>query len=188
MECWSISYAASRLAGCTKQIKGVGSWYTSAAVTFNQPHQINTSHHQPIMKFTSTVISLLAVTLPVIAQTETLSYDNTYDNPNLSLSTVACSNGPNGLMTKGYTTLGQLPTFPNVGGVYTVTGWDSAYCGTCYNVTYGSKTITVLAVDVATAGFNVAEAAMNTLTGNQAEFLGRVSVTSVEVNASLCGL
>lgn len=55
-------------------------------------------------------------------------------------------------------------------------------------VSTGSKTISVLAVDVATAGFNVAEAAMNTLTGNQAEFLGRVTVTSVEVDASLCGL
>lgn len=118
MECWSISYTGSRLAGCTKQIKGVGSWYTSAADTVNQPHQSNTSYHQPIMKFTSTVISFLAVALPVLAQSETLSYDNTYDNPNLSLSTVACSNGPNGLMTKGYSTLGQLPSFPNVGGVY----------------------------------------------------------------------
>lgn len=140
------------------------------------------------MKFTSAIISLLAIALPVLAQTESLSYDNTYDNPDLSLSTVACSNGPNGLITKGYTTLGQLPTFPNVGGVYTVTGWDSAYCGSCYEVTYGSKTIAVLAVDVASAGFNVAEAAMNTLTGNQAQFLGRVSVTSVAVNASVCGL
>ncbi|KAG2139050.1 Cerato-platanin [Suillus clintonianus] len=140
------------------------------------------------MKFTSAIISLLAIALPVLAQTETLSYDNTYDNPSQSLSTVACSDGPNGLITKGYTTLGQLPNFPNVGGVYTVTGWDSAYCGTCYEVTYGSNTIAILAVDVATAGFNVAEAAMNTLTGNQAAFLGRVSVTSVQVNASVCGL
>ncbi|KAG1749561.1 Cerato-platanin [Suillus lakei] len=140
------------------------------------------------MKFTSTIISILAIALPVLAQTESLSYDNTYDNPDTSLSTVACSDGPNGLITKGYTTLGQLPNFPNVGGVYTVTGWDSPYCGTCYEVTYGSNTIAILAVDVATAGFNVAEAAMNTLTGGQAAFLGRVSVTSVQVNASACGL
>lgn len=69
------------------------------------------------MKFTSTVISLLAVALPVLAQTESLSYDNTYDNADQSLTTVACSDGPNGLMSLGYTTLGQLPTFPNVGGV-----------------------------------------------------------------------
>ncbi|KAG1806249.1 Cerato-platanin [Suillus fuscotomentosus] len=140
------------------------------------------------MKFTSAVISLLAITLPVLAQTESLSYDNTYDNADLSLDEVACSDGPNGLISKGYTTLGQLPTFPNVGGVYTVTGWDSVYCGTCYEVTYGSETIAILAVDVASLGFNIAEAAMNTLTDNEAAFLGRVSVTSVQVNASVCGL
>ncbi|KAG1856634.1 Cerato-platanin [Suillus subalutaceus] len=140
------------------------------------------------MKFTSAVISLLAIALPVLAQTESLSYDNTYDNADQSLTTVACSNGPNGLMNYGYTTLGQLPNFPNIGGVYTVTGWDSVYCGTCYEVTYGSTTIAILAVDTASEGFNVAEAAMNELTGNQAEFLGRVTVTSVQVNASVCGL
>jgi hypothetical protein len=140
------------------------------------------------MKFTSAVTSLLAIALPVLAQTESLSYDNTYDNADLSLDSVACSDGPNGLISKGYTTLGQLPTFPNVGGAYTVTGWDSVYCGTCYEVTYGDTTIAILAVDVATEGFNVAEEAMNTLTGNQAVFLGRVDVTSVQVNASVCGL
>jgi hypothetical protein len=140
------------------------------------------------MKFTSAVTSLLAIALPVLAQTESLSYDTTYDNADLSLDSVACSDGPNGLISKGYTTLGQLPTFPNVGGAYTVTGWDSVYCGTCYEVTYGDTTIAILAVDVATEGFNVAEEAMNTLTGNQAVFLGRVDVTSVQVNASVCGL
>ncbi|KAG0694646.1 Cerato-platanin [Suillus ampliporus] len=140
------------------------------------------------MKFTSAIISFLAVTLPVLAQTESLSYDTTYDDASLSLDSVACSDGPNGLITKGYTTLGSLPTFPNVGGVYTVTGWDSAACGTCYNVTYGSTTIAVLAVDTATEGFNLSEEAMNALTGNEAVFLGRVSVTAVEVAASVCGL
>ncbi|KAG2109441.1 Cerato-platanin [Suillus cothurnatus] len=140
------------------------------------------------MKITVAFTSLLAIALPVLAQTESLSYDTTYDNADLSLDSVACSDGPNGLISKGYTTLGQLPTFPNVGGAYTVTGWDSVYCGTCYEVTYGDTTIAVLAVDVATEGFNVAEEAMNTLTGNQAVFLGRVDVTSVQVNASVCGL
>jgi len=140
------------------------------------------------MKFTAGIVSLLTIALPVLAQTESLSYDTTYDNPNLSLDYVACSDGPNGLITKGYTTLGQLPTYPNVGGVYTVTGWDSAYCGSCYNVTYGSKTIAVLAVDTASEGFNLSEEAMNALTGNQAAFLGRVSVTAVPVAASVCGI
>ncbi|KAF9239158.1 Cerato-platanin [Melanogaster broomeanus] len=141
------------------------------------------------MKFASVAATLLALALPIVSQTtQTLSYDTTYDNPSLSLTSVACSDGVNGLMSKGYTTLSSLPTFPNLGGVYTVTGWNSAACGTCYNVTYGSKTLSVLAVDVALDGFNLSEEAMNTLTGGLAVELGRVTVTSVQVPASVCGI
>ena len=138
------------------------------------------------MKFASLAAAVLAFALPAFAQTvESLSYDTTYDNAFLPLTSVACSNG---LMSKGYTTLGSLPTFPNLGGVYTVTGWDSAACGTCYEVTYGDTTLAVLAVDVALEGFNLSEEAMNTLTGGLAVELGRVSVTATEVDASVCGI
>ncbi|KAG8217103.1 immunomodulatory protein [Butyriboletus roseoflavus] len=141
------------------------------------------------MKFASLAAAAFAFALPAFAQvSESLSYDTTYDNAGLSLDSVACSDGTNGLITKGYTTLGSLPTFPNVGGVYTVTGWNSAYCGTCYQITYGSKSIYALAVDVSLDGFNLSEEAMNTLTGGLAVELGRVEVTSTEVAASYCGL
>lgn len=138
------------------------------------------------MKFSSVFFSISIFVLSTLAQTtETLSYDTSYDDTTLSLSSVACSDGTNGLETKGYTTLGSLPTFPNVGGVYSVTGYNSVACGTCYNVTYGSKTVTILAVK---AGFTISETAMNTLTGNLAVELGRVDVTATQVNASACGL
>ncbi|KAH7911908.1 Cerato-platanin [Hygrophoropsis aurantiaca] len=141
------------------------------------------------MKFAAFALSIAALALPAVSQTTySLSYDNTYDDATLSLDDVACSDGTNGLITKGYTELGQLPTYPNVGGFVAVTGWNSAACGTCYEVTYGSETITVTAVDVALDGFNLSEEAMNTLTGNQAAFLGRVNVTAVAVDASTCGL
>ena len=140
------------------------------------------------MKFVSVATAVLAFALPAFAQTESLSYDTTYDNPSLPLTSVACSDGANGLITKGYTTLGSLPTFPNVGGVYTVTGWNSPACGTCYNVTYGGKTLSVLAVDVGLDGFNLSEEAMNTLTGGLAVELGRVEVTATQVPASVCGI
>ena len=141
------------------------------------------------MKFASLATAVLAFALPAFAQTvESLSYDTTYDDASLPLTSVACSDGVNGLMSKGYTTLGSLPTFPNLGGVYTVTGWDSAACGTCYEVTYGDTTLAVLAVDVALEGFNLSEEAMNTLTGGLAVELGRVSVTATEVDASVCGI
>lgn len=141
------------------------------------------------MKFISLTAAALAFALPAFAQvSESLSYDTTYDDASLSLTSVACSNGVNGLMSKGYTTLGSLPTFPYLGGVYTVTGWNSPACGTCYEVTYGSTTIAVLAVDVALDGFNLSEEAMNKLTGGLAVELGRVEVTSTQVDPSVCGL
>lgn len=141
------------------------------------------------MKFSSVLFFTSVFVLSALAQTtETLSYDTTYDDASLSLSSVACSDGANGFETKGYTTLGSLPTFPNVGGVYTVAGWNSTACGTCYSVTYGSKTVAILAVDVSKAGFTISETAMNTLTGDLAVDLGRVDVTATQVDASVCGL
>ncbi|KAH7920670.1 immunomodulatory protein [Leucogyrophana mollusca] len=141
------------------------------------------------MKFATVALSFAALVLPALSQaTYSLSYDTLYDESTLSLDDVSCSDGTNGLITKGYTTLGQLPTFPNVGGAIAVTGWNSAACGSCWEVTYGSETIAVTAVDVALDGFNLSEEAMNTLTGGLAVELGRVNVTAVQVAASTCGL
>jgi hypothetical protein len=141
------------------------------------------------MKLTSVLFSIATIILAASAQTtQTLSYDTVYDDSSLPLSSFACSDGANGLETKGYTTLESLPTFPNVGGVYTVTGWNSAACGSCYQVTYMNNTVTILAVDVSKEGFTVSEEAMNTLTGGLAAEAGRVDVTATQVDASACGL
>ena len=89
----------------------------------------------------------------------------------------------------GFTTFSSLPTFPNIGGAPEVTGFDSPNCGTCWNLTFTptGQTITVTAIDVATAGVNIALEAMNTLTGGRAVDLGRVNATVVEVDKTLRG-
>ncbi|KAG6840617.1 hypothetical protein C0991_005516 [Blastosporella zonata] len=143
------------------------------------------------MKFSSVLAPF--VLLPTLALAVTLSYDQTYDNSGQSLNTVACSDGPNGLITAGFTTFGSLPKFPYIGGAQAVAAWDSPNCGTCWNLTYTnpkgvSKSISVLAVDHTDTGFNIALEAMNVLTANQATFLGRVDVTAAQVAASVCGL
>ncbi|KAF9533606.1 snodprot1 [Crepidotus variabilis] len=140
------------------------------------------------MKFAAVTLSLLPVIFAL-----TTSYDTAYDNKGQSLATVACSDGSNGLLTKNYTTFGSLPSFPFIGGAPPIAGWNSASCGTCWNLTYTaqnvSKTITVLGIDVATPdSFNIAKAALDALTGNQAQQLGRVPVTAVQVNTTFCGL
>jgi hypothetical protein len=142
------------------------------------------------MKFTLAVASLLTTLLPSLVCADTLSFDNTYDNASGDMNTVACSTGLNGLVTKGFKTFGSLPDFPLVGGGQAVAGFNSTNCGTCWALTFAptGKTVNILVIDHAQSGFNVAQAAMDRLTNNQAVELGRVNVTSKQVAASACGL
>jgi hypothetical protein len=123
----------------------------------------------------------------------TVAYDGKYDVGATSLNTVACSDGPNGLESRNYTTFGTLPSFPNIGAAFAVAGWNSPECGSCWQLTYTtaqeSRSITITAVDHAGASsFNIGLKAMNILTDNQAVALGRVSVTATQVPSSECGL
>lgn len=138
------------------------------------------------MQFTTLILAITALVSNALAVT--VSYDQTYDNAGGSLATVACSDGPNGLLTKGFSTFGSLPHFPNIGGAAAVAGWNSAQCGSCWKLTYNGRSINVLAVDHTDAGFNIALEAMNTLTNNQAVFLGRIDATATQVASSQCGL
>jgi hypothetical protein len=137
------------------------------------------------MKFFATLLALPAVVFGV-----SLSFDPVYDNASGSLTTVACSDGPNGLIPRGFNTFGQLPGFPNIGGAPAVTGHGSSACGSCWQVTYSGtgNTINILAIDTGAAGFNIALEAMNTLTNGQAENLGRIDVNAIQLDPTACGL
>lgn len=158
------------------------------------------------MKFLTTACALLAslhlagaAPAPQSVEAEaaaavsvSVSYDQKYDVKQSSLTTVACSDGVNGLMSKGYTTFGSLPKFPLIGGAPTVPGWNSPNCGKCYQLHYKAgnvdRTINVLAIDAAPGGFNIGLEAMNRLTNNQAVNLGRVTATYTPVADKLCGM
>ncbi|KAF7374944.1 hypothetical protein MSAN_00380500 [Mycena sanguinolenta] len=147
----------------------------------------------------------------VAALADTVAFDQIYDERSESLDVVvragvlvkatfilshnflaqACSNGVNGLESKGFTTFGSLPKFPFIGAAGAVEGFNSVNCGTCWQLTYAPTgvTIDVLAIDHAGAGtFNIALEAMDVLTKNQSVQLGRVTVTSKQVASSVCGL
>ena len=79
------------------------------------------------MKFIS-IVALLAAPFAVSA---TRIGWAAYDNGEQSLNTVACSNGPNGLVTRGYSVFKDLPTFPNISGSSLVT-WNSPLCGSLH--------------------------------------------------------
>ncbi|CAI7623353.1 unnamed protein product [Penicillium pancosmium] len=114
------------------------------------------------------------------ATSVSVSYDPKFDVAGSSLNTVSCSDGVNGLVSR-YPTFGNLPTFPRIGGAPTIAGWNSPNCGNCYSLHYKGgkvdKTIKVIAIDAAPGGFNIGKQAMNLLTNNQAEALGRVTAT-----------
>ncbi|EPQ58758.1 hypothetical protein GLOTRDRAFT_9070, partial [Gloeophyllum trabeum ATCC 11539] len=137
--------------------------------------------------FTVALLSLAASALPLALGVK-VSYDPVYDNADQSLDTVACSDGPNGLETLHYTTFGSLPGFPYIGGTDKVEGWNSAQCGTCWQLQYNGKYMNIVAVDHADEGFNISEEAMNELTGGQAEQLGEVDVTVTQVDKAFCWL
>ncbi|KAF8894768.1 Cerato-platanin-domain-containing protein [Infundibulicybe gibba] len=86
------------------------------------------------MKFTTSV-SLGLSLLPLIAA-DSVSFDPVYDNANQSLATVSCSNGANGLLTRGFTTFGSLPNLAHIGGATAVEGFNSVNCGTCWQLTF----------------------------------------------------
>lgn len=145
------------------------------------------------MKFSKIALSATLSLLPSLTQGTLLSYDTVYDNPKGSLTTVACSDGSYGLLTRGYKTFGNLPRYPYIGGSDLVKGWNSPNCGSCHQLTYTNATgfksvINVLVVDVAVAGFNVAQRAMDDLTGGHAVAIGVANVTAKQVNPSVCGL
>jgi len=122
------------------------------------------------------------------AAATTVSYDTGYDESSRSMTSVACSDGPNGLITKGYSTQDSIPGFPNIGASSTIPGWNSDQCGQCFSLSYNDGApIYVTAIDHAADGMVLSKAAMNKLTNNQADFLGRVEANVVKVGVDKCG-
>ena len=190
LTCFKSYFAAFAqvLPGCSK--------YKSSKTRDHSNHQTQPTFSNHIltiftMKFTSTILSIAAL-ISVASAGPTpgsvVRYNTIYDNPQGSLNNVACSNGENGLVTKGYSTFDTLPAFPFIGGVSAVKGWNSPKCGSCWELTYsgnGNK-IYVTAVDTISDGFDISLFAMDALTNGQAKKLDSIHVQSQEVAAIHC--
>ena len=145
------------------------------------------------MQFKTFTLALITAALSAPAasasptsKTLKVTFDQTYDNASKSLLGVACSNGENGLLTKGFTTLGSLPAFPYVGGAQFVEGWNSAMCGSCWTLTYKGKSINVVAVDTAGVGFNLAKQAFDALADPFAMQQGSLEAVVARADDWLC--
>jgi Cerato-platanin len=73
---------------------------------------------------------ILASVVPSLATR--VAYDNGYDDGSRSLNAVACSDGNNGLIQKyGWTTQGQISSFPRIGASDAIQGWNSPNVSLC---------------------------------------------------------
>jgi hypothetical protein len=151
-------------------------------------------HRTLTMRIPTNLISLVAlfavtdVTEVTDTATEPVRANPIYDNYGTSLNIVACSNGANGLVTKGYDTFGSLPGFPYIGGAYAVTGWNSTECGSCWKLTYPTTGVSVYytAIDTINAGFDVSDQTMSKLT--KGKHPDEIDVQSSQVAKHFCGL
>ena len=151
------------------------------------------------MKFSSTIITLAALFSVAIAcppipptpgSTEPVRPNNFYDNPSQSLNNVACSNGPNGLVDN-FPTFNSLPTFPFIGGGFSVGNWGSPECGSCWELTnpVTGITIFVTAIDTISSGFDLSVEAVEALIGGPLpSSFSEVDVDATEVPKSFCGI
>ncbi|KAJ6436103.1 hypothetical protein O9K51_11377 [Purpureocillium lavendulum] len=122
------------------------------------------------------------------ANAATGPYNSVRDSSRAANFGVACSDGSHGLQQHGYLTLGSVPNFPMIGSAHAISGWNSANCGTCWRLTYEGNSVTVLAIDHCTSGFDLSFQAMNNLTDGRALELGRINADAVQISASECGM
>ena len=117
------------------------------------------------------------------AITENLSFDPIFDDGATSTSVVACE-----ISQAEFPTFSSIPTFPNIGGIPFITGPESAFCGSCWNISIPTFETSVIftAIDAAVDAFNVSLETENTLTdGNIVG--GVLIVDATQVDNSLCG-
>ncbi|KIJ51988.1 hypothetical protein M422DRAFT_43519 [Sphaerobolus stellatus SS14] len=136
-----------------------------------------------------------AIPITLITQTSatnittTVTFDTVYDSPSGELNTVSCGASPSLIdRPNANHTFGFLPNFPLIGGAFTIKGFNNPNCGTCWALTYQNMTINVLAIDTSVEGFNIAQVALDLLTGGKAVELSRVDVVAEQVPVSGCGL
>ena len=140
------------------------------------------------MQFSTIAILSAIVGFVAAGDPAQVRYDTIYDTSAQSTLTVACSDGINGLYTKGYHTLGAIPNFPMIGAAAKVTGWNSDQCGRCFKIYWAQtgKSIYVTAVDVARAGdFVLSKAAFDALTNNQSA-LGTITAAYAPADRTMC--
>ena len=114
-----------------------------------------------------------------------VTWDATYDKPEGSTYSVACSNGPHGLAEK-YPHFKNFPDFPHLGGAFNVK-WGSPNCGKCWKLSdkKSKRFIYFTAIDATGSGFNIGKRAFIQLGGSIEA--GTLEAEAISVPAHFCG-
>ena len=109
-------------------------------------------------------------------------------NPSFPLTSCACSDGAHGLITRwGYQDLSSLYPFVTA---FSLSPWNSPYCGDCIKLNYGSNTIYVTVIDLCgsvggfDAHFDISPDAFQLLVGSTEA--GHVNVGWDYASSNLC--
>ncbi|OJA10299.1 hypothetical protein AZE42_05545 [Rhizopogon vesiculosus] len=140
-------------------------------------------------------ITLLLYSLPLARRwhrtsTVNVTYSSTYDDSDQSTYTVNCSAG---LIDRGYTTFGSLPSFPNIGAIPNIIE-DHSLCGTCWQLNYTTtsgddNTIYFAAIDTPpdSSSFIISQQAFDDLTSND-NSSSTITAVATQVNETICGM
>ena len=119
--------------------------------------------------------------LPIVVYNVT--WTNKYDNKNGDTKHAACS-----ILAHRYPHYKDFPHFPYIGAAWNAQK-DSAYCGSCWNLTNlkTHKTISIIPMDSAKSGYNISKEAFNVLNGGK---LGSswLQAEAKQVDPHFCGI
>ncbi|EXL52657.1 hypothetical protein FOCG_08446 [Fusarium oxysporum f. sp. radicis-lycopersici 26381] len=118
----------------------------------------------------------------------TVTYSGFYDDDTASVTELACWKGGRIVEGQDWAKLGEV-TY-QIAGYEGVDGPNSSLCGSCWSLSYGAISRSVLVLNSAQAGsgFETSLTVMDSLTGGKAEQLGRVNVTAYQTELLDCGV
>ncbi|KAJ4137213.1 hypothetical protein NW768_002795 [Fusarium equiseti] len=123
-----------------------------------------------------------------LASATTVTFNGYYSDDSVPVSELACYKNGEIMKDQDWVKLGDIT--PDFAGFDRVDGPNSELCGTCWSLSYGYTSRSVLVVDGPRggSGFTTSFTLMDSLTGGKAEELGRVNVTAFQVELLDCGI
>ncbi|KAH7196441.1 Cerato-platanin-domain-containing protein [Fusarium flagelliforme] len=123
-----------------------------------------------------------------LASATTVTFNGYYSDDSVPVSELACYKNGEIFKDQDWMKLGDIT--PTIAGFDGIDGPNSELCGTCWSLScgYTSRSVLVLDGPRGGSGFTTSFTLMDSLTGGKAEKLGRVNVTAFQVELLNCGI